>query len=58
MSLSPEAFGCVLFPYIFGPLAGAGGFRFALAVVALPALAFGALSFLIHSRSQEREPSG
>ena len=52
------SFGCALFPYIFGPLASAGGFRFALAAVALPALAFGALSFLIHSRSQEREPSG
>jgi fucose permease len=40
--------GSIAFPYIMGPLASAAGFRVALAVVAVPALVYGAASLLIH----------
>lgn len=45
--------GCAVFPYLFGPLADAAGFRVALAAVAIPAAIYGLFSFLIHSRSGE-----
>jgi MFS transporter, FHS family, glucose/mannose:H+ symporter len=44
--------GSIAFPYLIGPLASAAGFRIALAVVAAPALAFGAASLLIHANSR------
>lgn len=44
--------GCVIFPYVFGPLADAVGFRGAMAAVAVPAVIYGLASLLIHSRSQ------
>jgi fucose permease len=40
--------GSITFPYLMGPLASAAGFRIALAVVAVPALLYGAASLLIH----------
>jgi len=42
------SFGSIAFPYIMGPLASAAGFRIALAVVAVPALVYGAAALLIH----------
>lgn len=45
--------GCAAFPYLFGPLADAAGFRIALAVVAVPAVIYGLFSLLIHARSGE-----
>ena len=47
-------FGSMVFPYITGPIAGAGGFRLALAVTAVPALAYAAFSFVIHAHSGEK----
>ena len=44
--------GSITFPYIMGPLASAAGFRIALALVAVPALAYGAASLLIHASSR------
>ncbi len=44
--------GSITFPYIMGPLASAAGFRVALALVAVPALAYGAASLLIHANSR------
>ena len=44
--------GSIAFPYIMGPLASAAGFRIALALVAVPALAYGAASLLIHASSR------
>jgi MFS transporter, FHS family, glucose/mannose:H+ symporter len=45
--------GSIAFPYIMGPLADAAGFRIALAMVAAPALVYGAASLLIHARADE-----
>lgn len=45
--------GSIAFPYIVGPLASAAGFRIALAVLAVPAVVYGAASLLIHSRVGE-----
>jgi fucose permease len=42
------AVGSIAFPYIMGPLASAAGFRIALALVAVPALVYGAAALLIH----------
>jgi fucose permease len=43
--------GSIAFPYLMGPLADAAGFRVALAMVAIPALVYGAASLLIYARS-------
>jgi FHS family glucose/mannose:H+ symporter-like MFS transporter len=43
--------GSIAFPYMMGPLASSAGFRVALAVVAVPALVYGAASLLIHRSS-------
>lgn len=45
--------GSIAFPYIMGPLADAAGFRIALAMVAIPALAYAAASLLIRARVGE-----
>ena len=44
--------GSIAFPYMMGPLASAAGFRVGLAVLAVPGLAYGAASLLIHSSSR------
>ena len=41
----------MVFPYLTGPIASAAGFRVALAVTAIPAVAYGLLTLLIHARS-------
>ena len=46
------AVGSIAFPYIMGPLASAAGFRIALAVVAAPALIYGAAALLIHKSAR------
>jgi fucose permease len=46
------AVGSIAFPYLMGPLASAAGFRIALAVVAVPALVYGAAALLIHANSR------
>lgn len=50
--------GSMVFPYLTGPIASAGGFRLALAVTAIPAAAFALFSLLIHARSGEGRLSG
>jgi len=45
--------GSMVFPYLTGPIANAGGFRLALALTAVPAVAFAVFSLLIHARSGE-----
>lgn len=45
--------GSIALPYIMGPLADAAGFRIGLAMVAVPALVYGAASLLIHARARE-----
>jgi MFS family permease len=45
--------GSITFPYIMGPLASSAGFRIALALVAAPALVYGAASLLIHANAHE-----
>lgn len=45
--------GSMLFPYLTGPLASAGGFRLALAATAIPAVAYGAFALLIHAGAKE-----
>ena len=45
--------GSIVFPYLLGPLASSVGFRFALGMVAVPALAYGAASLLIRARAGE-----
>lgn len=45
--------GCAVFPYLFGPLADAAGFRAAMAMVAVPAIIYGLLSFVIRARAGE-----
>jgi FHS family glucose/mannose:H+ symporter-like MFS transporter len=49
--------GSMVFPYLTGPIASAAGFRLALAVTAIPAVAYGLLTLLIHARSGEGRPS-
>jgi hypothetical protein len=44
--------GSITFPYLMGPLASAEGFRIGLAVLAVPALAYGAASLVIHANSR------
>ena len=46
--------GSITFPYIMGPLASAAGFRVGLAVLAVPALAYGAASLLIQAAAGRR----
>ena len=46
--------GSMVFPYLIGPIASAGGFRLALAMTAVPAVAYAAFSLLIHARSGEK----
>lgn len=50
--------GSIAFPYIMGPLASAAGFRVGLAVLAVPALAYGAASLLIHKAARRETPGG
>ncbi len=50
--------GSITFPYIMGPLANCAGFRVALSVIAIPAVAYGLLSLLIHARSAETAKHG
>lgn len=45
--------GGIAFPYLMGPLASGAGFRVALALVAVPACAYAAISLLIHARARE-----
>ncbi|MBN1319876.1 MAG: hypothetical protein JXA87_03450 [Thermoleophilia bacterium] len=45
--------GCAAFPYLFGPLADAAGFRVAMALVAVPAIIYGLFSLLIRARAGE-----
>lgn len=45
--------GSITFPYLMGPLASAAGFRWALAMIAVLSLIYGAASFLIHARAGE-----
>ncbi len=45
--------GAITFPYLMGPVASAAGFRIALGLIAVPALAYGAASLLIHARAGE-----
>ena len=49
--------GGMLFPYMVGPLAESLGFRIALAAVAIPILAAGAFSLLLHARAKDYAPS-
>jgi FHS family glucose/mannose:H+ symporter-like MFS transporter len=49
--------GGIALPYLFGPLASAAGFRVALAVVAVPALACGLFGQLIHKRAESGRQS-
>jgi FHS family glucose/mannose:H+ symporter-like MFS transporter len=44
--------GSITFPYLMGPLASVAGFRIALALVAVPALAYGAASVVIDASSR------
>jgi FHS family glucose/mannose:H+ symporter-like MFS transporter len=44
--------GSVIFPYLMGPIASSAGFRVALGMVAIPALAYGLFSLLIHARTE------
>jgi fucose permease len=44
--------GSVIFPYLMGPIASSAGFRIALGTVAIPALAYGLFSLLIHARTK------
>ncbi len=48
--------GCAVFPYLMGPIASGAGFRVGMAVIAVPALAYGLLSLLLHARSGEGHP--
>ncbi|NTW08739.1 MAG: DUF1559 domain-containing protein, partial [Anaerolineaceae bacterium] len=43
--------GCVVFPYLIGPIASSAGFRISLATVAVPAVLYGLFSLLIHARA-------
>jgi MFS family permease len=44
--------GSIALPYIMGPLASAAGFRIAMAVIAVPALAYGAAALLIEKSAR------
>ena len=46
------AVGSVVLPYVLGPLASAAGFRVALALVAVPAVACALFGQLIHKRAE------
>ena len=46
--------GSMVFPYLTGPIASAGGFRLALAMTAVPALAYAAFSLVIRAGSGEK----
>jgi len=46
--------GSIVFPYLTGPIASAGGFRLALAMTAVPALAYAAFSLVIRAGSGEK----
>jgi fucose permease len=45
--------GSILLPYLMGPLAGAAGFRVALALIAVPIVIYGAASLSIHKSAKE-----
>jgi FHS family glucose/mannose:H+ symporter-like MFS transporter len=45
--------GSVVLPYLMGPIASSAGFRVGMALIAVPALAYGLFSLLLHSRSGE-----
>jgi MFS family permease len=47
--------GSISFPYIMGPLASSAGFRTALAILAIPVLILGGVSFLLHPRPKAQE---
>ncbi len=49
--------GCISFPYIMGPLASSAGFRTGLAVLAIPVLILGGVSFLLHPRAKAQAAS-
>jgi MFS family permease len=44
--------GSVVFPYLMGPIASAAGFRVALGLIAVPAVAYGLFSFLLQARAR------
>jgi len=46
--------GSIALPYIMGPLATAAGFRAALAMTAVPALAYGLFTFLLRPRARQQ----
>ena len=48
----------MVFPYLTGPLAAAAGLRLALAVTAVPAIAYALFSLLIRARSGEGRVAG
>ena len=50
--------GSMVFPYLTGPLAAAAGLRLALAVTAVPAIAYALFSLLIRARSGEGRVAG
>ena len=45
--------GSMAFPYMMGPLAAAAGFRTAVAVLAIPAVAYGLMSLLLRPRGTD-----
>lgn len=49
--------GSIALPYIMGPLASAAGFRVALALIAIPAVAYALFSLLIRAHSGEASAS-
>jgi len=50
------AAGSMIFPYLTGPAASAGGFRLAIALTAVPAFGCALVALYIHARSGERSP--
>ena len=50
------AAGSMIFPYLTGPAASAGGFRLAIALTAVPAFGCALVALYIRARSGERSP--
>ncbi len=48
--------GSMVIPYLMGPLADNAGFRVAISMLAIPALAYALLALFIHSKSGEGKP--
>jgi MFS family permease len=48
--------GSISFPYIMGPLASSAGFRTAVAILAIPVLILGGVSFLLSPKPRRQEP--